>query len=653
MNAFTPARRKAPSTKHQAPDKLQAPNLNDHKCTLAFRSVIRCELQSLGAWNLVVIWSLVVGIWSFSCSGADPRTNSWLTTYSAKYARIVETDAQLAAGTNETTWSRNSISQPLPTYCGVQEIYSSDGWVYIRSTGLGSHLMGPWYNDGTRTTLFVNIPANQKALVRFPRFPTIPNTKSAVQGQGGYFVDGVIMFDSSDAVSYINSTSQDGSPPGGSGSTGDGIWNRDAYMNEAITFDPAIAHQQNTGVYHYHANPIATRYLLGDHVDFNSSTKTYSESTNAPTRHSPIVGWANDGFPIYGPYGYSSASNSASGSRRMISGYVLRTGQFGTSNLAVTGRTTLPAWAARISNRSTTLSPTEYGPNVTNTFPLGRYLEDNDYLGDFGYTQGVQFDLDEYNGRFCVTPDFPGGTYAYFVAISSNGAPAFPYNLGRRYYGDPTGAGAVGAISEAVVTNFLGGANLRETMNAPSRSGNNIVLKWSGIEGGTYRIEAKSSLAVSNWTGILTNTVSGSASGSATETNGAANPVRFYRLDRTALANYDPVTGTGGGVATITMSPTSGNRGTTFTVTATISASASPPVPPISGAPVQVFTIGTMNVTGASYTYNSGSGIVTGSLSIPGGYTPTGGQTVTITFAPPPMGGQAPSYTQVNGFTVN
>jgi hypothetical protein len=27
-------------------------------------------------------------------------------------------------------------------------------------------------------------------------------------------------------------------------------------------------------------------------------------------------------------------------------------------------------------------------------------------LGDLGYTNGVQFDLDEYNGRQCVTPEF-------------------------------------------------------------------------------------------------------------------------------------------------------------------------------------------------------------------------------------------------------
>ena len=368
---------------------------------------------------------------------ADPLLTSWITAYSGNYARIYETDAQLAAGTTETTWSRNSVSQTLPAYAGVQNIYSSSNWVYIRTTGLGSHIMGPWYNDATRVPLFVNIPANQKALIRFPRNPVIPTTKTTVQGEVGYFVDGVDAFDSRDAVSYINSTGVDGSAPGGGGSTGDGIWNRDAYMNEAITFDPALAHQQNTGVYHYHANPIATRYLLGDHVDFNPATKTYSESTNAPTKHSPIVGWAKDGLPIYGPYGFSNPTNPASGVRRMVSGFVPRNGQNGTVNLATTGRTTIPAWAARAGNRSTTLLATEYGPAVSTSFPLGRYTEDNDYLGDHGQVQGVGFDLDEYNYRFCVTPEYPAGTNVYFVCITSNGLPTYPYNVGKQFYGTP------------------------------------------------------------------------------------------------------------------------------------------------------------------------------------------------------------------------
>ena len=136
--------------------------------------------------------------------GADVRIDSWLTAYSGKYARIWETDADLSTGTTKTTWSRNSVSQTLPAYAGVQEIYSSSNWVYIRTSGLGVHTMGPWYNDATRRTLFVNLPSNQKAIYRFPRTATIPATKTATTGDGGYFVDGVDMFDSRDARSLAN-----------------------------------------------------------------------------------------------------------------------------------------------------------------------------------------------------------------------------------------------------------------------------------------------------------------------------------------------------------------------------------------------------------------------------------------------------------------
>jgi YHYH protein len=581
---------------------------------------------------------------------ADPLLTSWLTTYSGRYARISETDAQLAAGTTETTWSRNSMVQSLPAYCGIQNIYSSSNWVYIRTTGLGSHQMGPWYNDATRTTLFVNIPVNQKALVRFPRTPTVPAIKSTVGGELGYFADGVIAFDSRDAVSYINSTGSDGSPPGGGGTTGDGIWNRDAYVNETITFDPALAHQQNTGVYHYHANPIATRYLLGDHVDFNTTTKTYSESTNAPTKHSPIVGWMKDGFPLYGPYGYSNPTNPASGVRRMISGFVLRNGQYGTTNLTVTGRTTLPAWAARAGNRSATLSATEYGPAVSTSFPLGRYTEDNDYLGDFGKVQGVDFDLNEYNCRYCVTPEFPNGTYAYFVTITSNGLPTYPYNVGKQFVGNPSG-GAVTSIAETVTPNFVGGADAALQLSKPVVSNSVVTLVWSATEGGTYRVGSSTNLA--SWTTNASNIAAVRNSGSYNGTS--AENAKFFRVVRTALATYDPVSGTTtntGGNGTITMAPTFGNRGSTISIAAVISSTATPPVPPQSGAPVQVFTVGTLTVTGATYIYNGGQGIVTGTLTIPANAS-MGGQTITITFGPPPGQQNGPTYTQANGFTIN
>jgi hypothetical protein len=321
------------------------------------------------------------------------------------------------------------------------------------------------------------------------------------------------------------------------------VWNREAWSNECLTMDPAYAHQQNTGVYHYHASPIALRYLLGDHVDFNSSTKAYNENAGAVTKHSPILGWIYDGLPLYGPYGYSDPTNANSGVRRMVSGYVKRNGTSGSINLSSTGRHTLPAWAGRM-GRTTTLASNQYGPNVTTTYPIGHYIEDYEYLGDLGKTQGTDFDLDEYNVRWCVTPEFPNGTYAYFMTIAADGTPIYPYNTGRLYYGSATG-GVVNSITETVSTNFLGGADAAVSTKAPAITNSTVTLVWAAIEGGTYKVE--SSTTLTNWTNKATNIV---ASGVTVQTNFTRNgSLEFYRVSRTALASYDAVTGgsTGGG----------------------------------------------------------------------------------------------------------
>ena len=161
-------------------------------------------------------------------------------------------------------------------------------------------------------------------------------------------------------------------------------------------------------------------------------------------------------------------------------------------------------------------------------------MEDNDYLGDSGRTLGVDFDLDEYNGRFCVTPEFPNGTYAYFVTITTNGAPAFPYNLGRSFYGNPTG-NTVTSITEAVTTNFVGGANSELRLTSPIISNNVVTLVWSATEGGSYRVESTSNFTswTTNATGVAAVFNRGTNSTPATTTN------KFFRVTRTGLATYD------------------------------------------------------------------------------------------------------------------
>ena len=69
-----------------------------------------------------------------------------------------------------------------------------------------------------------------------------------------------------------------------------------------------------------------------------------------------LVCSAKDGYPVYGPYAYSDPMDPSSGVRRMVSGYIIRDGSYGTSNLNVTGRTTLPFWAQLSQNRTNGLN---------------------------------------------------------------------------------------------------------------------------------------------------------------------------------------------------------------------------------------------------------------------------------------------------------
>lgn len=132
-----------------------------------------------------------------------------------------------------------------------------------------------------------------------------------------------------------------------------------------------------------------------ENSSFQNSSTYYAGGVSHPDGHSKIVGYALDGYPIYGPNGYQSPLSNSSGITRMISSYTLR-------------ETPL---ASRIRSYD--------------QLPRGRYVEDYEFT-----SSGT---LDQYNGRYCVTPDYTNGTYAYFLTFSDNNftSPAFPYIVGR------------------------------------------------------------------------------------------------------------------------------------------------------------------------------------------------------------------------------
>lgn len=253
----------------------------------------------------------------------------------------------------------------------VQQVQYSTNNVYVSCTCIPGYDIGPWQSNP-------NLPSNQNFVYKITRNP-VQNTGIPIatpMGHTGVWSNGVSIFNAKDGFSYNNM----------------GIWNQNAIIAEGISFDDCLGHPAPNGEYHHHLNPTCL------YADSNSSV------------HAPIIGYAFDGFPVYGAYGYANP-NGTGGIVRMNSSYRLRN---------ITQRTTLPDGSP--------LAPNQYGPAINSTYPLGLYLEDYEYVTSLGH-------LDEHNGRFCVTPEYPSGTYAYFVTLDTNLTAAYPYTIGPTYYG--------------------------------------------------------------------------------------------------------------------------------------------------------------------------------------------------------------------------
>ncbi len=159
-------------------------------------------------------------------------------------------------------------------------------------------------------------------------------------------------------------------------------WNRDrssGWRYEAISvngpdlgLDYSNAHVQPNGAYHYHGIPEALIDAL--------------ETSGTPT----LIGYAADGFPIYGPLSYADADDPNSGLVEMDSSYVLQSG-------------------------------------TRDSGPGGTY--DGTFTQDWTYAAGTG-DLDACNGRYGVTEEYPGGTYYYVITDE------FPF-IPRCFVGTP------------------------------------------------------------------------------------------------------------------------------------------------------------------------------------------------------------------------
>jgi hypothetical protein len=418
--------------------------------------------------------------------------NSWFVSGQGETAQIYQGVNGGTVSGPLTTWTNGTQTQSTAVLGDVHKVqYSTNGnYVYVTTPDLASYTMGPWWSDSTDQHPFINLPTNQNSIFRIAYNSTYPSATHANTAGGpvGIAVNGVVFYNAGDAFSYSHASGAD-SPQSG----GDGIWNRMAEWAESATFDQGDGHQPGNGQYHYHTDPPALRAQLNDNIDYLGSTDffpydpmvyylthdegtdaTYTEHT-ANLHHSPIIGWMFDGYPIYGPYGYSDPTNLTSPVTRMVSSFSLRTD-------LTTGspRNSVPGWSAELDGAklgatAATTAPDAFytftaaqqasyaGPAVSATYPLGRYGEDYAYVPGSGT-------LDQFNGRWCVTPEFPNGTYAYFDTIDASGKPVFPYIINRQYYGGAplNGSGKVTSITETVTTSFDVAVNTAPTVAGPA-----------------------------------------------------------------------------------------------------------------------------------------------------------------------------------------
>ena len=339
----------------------------------------------------------------------------------------------------------------------VQSVQYSANWVYAKATGIPAYITGPFLDGNpslaTAQTGYFKISLNP--------IQNTGNPTATTGGNIGAFINGVALFDYRDGVAWNPTTNAlcggPGNPPCPGGMGAAQAWKRDAIPAERKGFDCAKAHPA-MGNYHHHQNPSAfnlDKIVVSNICDLYPADGLYVIDE---ANHSPLLGFAYDGFPIYGAYGFKNTDGTG-GIVRTQSGYQLRN---------ITARTHY-ADGTDVAD----------GPAISTTYPIGYFREDYEFLASASPEV-----LDVHNGRFCITPEYPNGIYCYFATVDANWNSAYPYVVGPTFYGVVT-ASKVASISETVTTYTpTEVSDLRSDIKLtifPNPSSNFIAVQAKGI----------------------------------------------------------------------------------------------------------------------------------------------------------------------------
>ena len=367
---------------------------------------------------------------AFDSFSQGPQITSWLqnTTQTGSYY---------------TEGNSTPLGNGILVNC--QQVAYTNTNVFVTTEGVPSYTTGPYLDFN---------PSDAEAQGRVYKFPLNPspntgNPTATTAGSIGVFINGVSLYDYRDGVAWNPNTNAlcggPGNPPcpGGMGATMD--WNRDAIPAEMEGFDCSKGHPA-MGNYHHHQNPSAFDLdlnVVSTICNLYDAEGLYAIDVSA---HSPLIGFAYDGYPIYGAYGFANSDGSG-GVVRMKTSYQLQN---------ITTRTNGPDVGQIVNVNGPNGGPQELF--------LGYFREDYEYV-----SHADEDFLDEHNGRTCVTPEYPNGTYAYFCTVDENHNSAYPYAVGPTFYG---------VYSNASVNNVPGSA----TIYTPPTTGINNGFKSLGFD---------------------------------------------------------------------------------------------------------------------------------------------------------------------------
>lgn len=262
------------------------------------------------------------------------------------------------------------------------EIVEKDGYRLITSNGIPDHTPGNFPTRGNPNAISAQDYTFRMPLDPQPADEAGENFRGPGPGPRALF--GVAL----NGVPFDPGTAELWSPKGRVRGPAAGNAPRDGWRYEAITgnidlgLDQHNAHVQPTGAYHYHALPVGVyEKLAGKAAD------------QAPDQMVHL-GYAADGYPIYGIYGHEVAADPDSPLIKLQ-----------------------PSWKIKDGPR----------PAASDTSPGGDH--DGTFVQDWEFVAGLG-DLDQHNGRPGVTPEYPGGTYYYVVSAD------YPF-VPRSFYGTP------------------------------------------------------------------------------------------------------------------------------------------------------------------------------------------------------------------------